>query len=44
MSKFDFPFSIAETLFIVCYIGSLVFIGWLGMRAQKEKTSTKGAQ
>ncbi len=38
MSKFDFPFSIAETLFIVCYIGSLVFIGWLGMRAQKEKT------
>ncbi len=38
MTSFDFPFSFAETMFIVCYVASLVFIGWLGMRAQKEKT------
>lgn len=35
---FDFPFSPAETAFIACYILSLVVIGWLGMRAQKEKS------
>lgn len=35
---FEFPFTVPETVFIVCYILSLIVIGWLGMRAREEKS------